>query len=204
MRRLRANEVPAHGLDVLPSPFTDQVGSITDPPTVNSALADVTHVFHCATLHKPHVVTHSKADFLGVNVHGTLNLLTASAASAIESFVFTSTTSVFGDALRPAPGEPAAWITELTRPLVKNIYGATKLAAEDLCQVFHREHGLNTVVLRTSRFYPEDDDSADNRAAYTAANLKLNELLYRRLDIEDAVEAHLLAAQIGRFESATV
>ena len=75
----------------------------------------------------------------------------------------------------------------------KNIYGATKVAAEDLCELVHRDHGLPCVVLRTSRFFPESDDRDNVRAAYDDLNLKVNELLYRRVDLEDVVSAHRLA-----------
>jgi UDP-glucose 4-epimerase len=49
-------------------------------------------------------------------------------------------------------------------------------------------------VLRTSRFFPEEDDARNIREAYADANAKTNEFLYRRVDIEDVVSAHLLAA----------
>jgi UDP-glucose 4-epimerase len=78
-------------------------------------------------------------------------------------------------------------------PVPKNIYGATKLAAEDLCQLVHREHGLPVLVLRTSRFFPEADDSESARAALDDLNLKTLELLYRRVDLHDVVQAHALA-----------
>ena len=55
--------------------------------------------------------------------------------------------------------------------------------------------GLAVIVLRTSRFFPEDDDDAAVRSRYETANVQANELLYRRLDIADAVDAHLLALQ---------
>jgi len=102
---------------------------------------------------------------------------------------------VFGDALVPPPGEPAAWITEDVPAVPKNIYGVTKAAAEDLCQLFARNHSLRAIVLRTSRFFPEEDDNRAVREAYTDANIKTNEFLYRRVDIEDVVSAHLLAAR---------
>ena len=107
--------------------------------------------------------------------------------------MFTSTTSTFGDALTPPRGAPAAWITEDVVPIPKNIYGATKVAAEDLCQLFHRNQQLPCLVLRTSRFFPEEDDVPERRAAFEDANLKANEFLYRRVDVEDVVSAHLLA-----------
>src|SRR5207253_244718 len=124
---------------------------------------------------------------------GTLNLLEEGVAAGVSRFVYTSTTSTFGRALTPPTGAPAAWITEDVVPVPNNIYGVTKTAAEDLCELVHRDHGLPVLMLRTSRFFPEPDDRDDVRSAYLDLNLKVNELLYRRVDLEDAVRAHLNA-----------
>jgi UDP-glucose 4-epimerase len=183
------------GLDILESPFTTHAGSIFDRSWVRHCLRGVQQVFHAATLHKPHVATHSRQDFIDTNLTGTLNLLEEASATGVESFIYTSTTSVFGRALVPAPGTPAAWLTEEVPPVPKNIYGVTKAAAEDLCELFHHNQGLRCVVLRTSRFFPEDDDNRKVREVYADANAKANEYLYRRVDIEDVVSAHLLAAE---------
>jgi UDP-glucose 4-epimerase len=113
----------------------------------------------------------------------------------VGRFVFTSSTSVFGRALVPAPGDPAAWITEDVADLPRNIYGVTKKAAEDLCELIHRDAGVACVILRTSRFFPEADDRDEIRAAFPDANVKVNELLYRRVDLEDVVSAHRLALE---------
>jgi nucleoside-diphosphate-sugar epimerase len=161
-------------------------------------MKSVTTVFHAATLHKPHVATHEEQQFVDTNITGTLILLQEAVKAGVESFIFTSTTSVFGDALIPPAGRPAAWITEDVVAEPKNIYGVTKAAAEDLCQLYHRNHRLPCIVLRTSRFFPEEDDLPAAREAYSDANLKANEYLYRRVDIEDAVGAHLLAARRAR------
>jgi nucleoside-diphosphate-sugar epimerase len=183
------------GVDVLEGPFTTHVGSIADRTLVRRNINEVQTVFHAATLHKPHVATHSRQEFVHTNITGTLNLLEESVAAGVESFIFTSTTSVFGDALIPPAGAPAAWITEEVTPIPKNIYGVTKMAAEDLCQLFHRNEGLSCIVLRTSRFFPEEDDNKAVREAYADHNIKANEFLYRRVELEDVVSAHLLAAQ---------
>jgi UDP-glucose 4-epimerase len=116
-------------------------------------------------------------------------------AAGVGSFVFTSTTSAFGAALTPPAGAPAAWVTEEVRPVPRNIYGVTKAAAEDLCELFHRSHGLGCLVLRTSRFFPEEDDDPATRRAYDDGNAKANEFLHRRVDLEDVVDAHLLAVE---------
>jgi UDP-glucose 4-epimerase len=183
------------GLDVRASDHTTHLGSIADRACVERAMTGVATVFHAATLHKPHVATHDRQAFVDTNVTGTLNLLEAATAAGVEAFVFTSTTSVFGDALSPPPGAPAAWITEEVVPIPKNIYGITKTAAEDLCQLFHRNQGLACIVLRTSRFFPEEDDDEGVRGAYADANVKVNEYTHRRVDIEDVVSAQLLAAE---------
>ena len=194
VRVLRADGHGVVGLDIVSSSFTDVVGSISDPACVRDVMPGTNVVFHAATLHKPHVVTHSRQQFVDTNVSGTLTLLEESVRVGVRGFVFTSSTSAFGDALRPPAGRPAAWITEDIVPEPKNIYGVTKVAAESLVRLFHRKYGLDCVVLRTSRFFPDEDDDPEMRREYVDANIKTNEFLFRRADIEDVVTAHLLAA----------
>ncbi|WP_372786997.1 NAD-dependent epimerase/dehydratase family protein [Phenylobacterium sp.] len=195
LRTLRSRGETAAGLDIAASPFTDHVGSICDRDLVARCMDGARAVIHAATLHKPHVATHPRQAFIDTNVSGTLALLEAAASAGVEAFVFTSTTSAFGAALSPALDEPAAWITEDVAPIPKNIYGVTKIAAEGLCELFARRFELPVTILRTSRFFPEPDDDAEIRSAYEAANAQANELLNRRADIEDIVEAHLLAIE---------
>lgn len=195
VRRLKALQFEVFGIDIKPSKFTDIVGSIADRETVKTALHEVDVVMHTATLHKPHVVTHSKQDFIDTNVTGTLNLLEESKLQNVKSFIFTSTTSTFGDSLRPAKNQPAIWVNEDLAPQAKNIYGVTKTAAENLCQLFYRNHQLPCVVLKTSRFFPEIDDDKSMRESYVDANIKANEFLFRRVDVADIVEAHILAIE---------
>jgi len=183
------------GLDIVQGSFTTQVGSIADHRSIKGCMRGTEQVFHTATLHKPHVGTHNRQQFIDTNITGTLNLLEEAVRAGVRSFIYTSTTSVFGDALVPPAGAPALWITEGVVPIPKNIYGVTKAAAEDLCQLFHRNQGLACIVLRTSRFFPEQDDDKAVREAFVDANYKVNEYLYRRVDLEDVVSAHLLAAQ---------
>jgi nucleoside-diphosphate-sugar epimerase len=181
------------GLDILASPHTTIQGSIADRACVRSCVAGVDAVVHTATLHKPHVASHPRADFVDTNITGTLNLLEEAVATGVSRFIFTSTTSTFGRALTPDEQAPAAWITEDVAPVPRNIYGTTKTAAEDLCELIARDHRLPCLILRTSRFFPEADDRDAVRSVYDDLNIKVNELLYRRVDIEDVVSAHLLA-----------
>ena len=146
-------------------------------------------------MHKPHIATHTCQEFVETNVSGTLHLLEEAAAAGIRAFIFTSTTSTFGHALRPSVGAPASWINEDVTPVPRNIYGITKLAAENLCELIQRSSGMPVLILRTSRFFPEADDDKAAREAYEDDNLKVSELLYRRADIEDVVSAHLCALE---------
>lgn len=194
VRVLSEHERDEVGLDLLPSPFTTVVGSITDRDAVRRALDGVGTVLHAATLHKPQMGSHGRAAFVDTNIIGTLTLLEEAIRAQVSSFVFTSTTSAFGRAMRSERDEPAVWVTEDTVPVARNIYGVTKTTAEDLCQLVHQDHGLPVVTLRTARFFPEADDQDEIRISYSDANVKANEYLYRRVDLQDVVDAHLLAA----------
>lgn len=195
MRTFADEHRDAIGVDLIPSRFTSATGSIADRSFVKAIMNGVDTVIHAATLHKPHLATHSRQDFIDTNITGTLNVLEEATAAGVRAFVYTSTTSVFGKALTPKAGEPAAWITEAVAPIPKNIYGLTKLAAENLCELFHSLRGLPCVILRVSRFFPEDDDRKEIRSSYDALNAKVNEMLYRRTDIADVVQAHILALE---------
>ena len=195
VRVLRSEGEEIVGVDLLDSEYTTAVGSIVDRDFVRRCVEGMDAILHAATLHKPHVGSHSRQDFVDTNVTGTLNLLEEAVAAGVGRFVFTSTTSAFGRALTPTAGAPAAWITEGVTPIPRNVYGVTKIAAEELCELVHRDHGLPCLILRTSRFFPEADDREEVRNAYDDANLKVNELLYRRVDIEDVVSAHRLGLE---------
>ncbi len=184
------------GLDVAPGRETHVIGSVADRALVDRGFADhgIEAVVHAGGLHKPDIARFPAQAFVDVNVTGMLNLLAAAVAAGNERFVFTSTTSLMiSAAIRAETGGAAVWLDEDSGPLApRNIYGVTKLAAEGLCEVYHRDHGLNCIVLRTARFFPEDDDSLHS---LSGANLKANEFLNRRLTVEDAAEAHLLALE---------
>jgi UDP-glucose 4-epimerase len=197
VRTLRQDGHEVVGLDLLASPFTTVVGAITDRALVQQCLRGVDAVVHTAALQKPHILSHTRQEFVETNVTGTLVLIEEAAAAGATSFVFTSSTSAFGRALAPEPGLPATWISEEVAPIPRNIYGVTKIAAENVCELACSELGLPVVILRTARFFPEPDDLDEIRTEYVDDNVKANEYLYRRVDIEDVVAAHLLAASKG-------
>jgi UDP-glucose 4-epimerase len=195
MRVLARRGDEAVGIDCKASAWTSATGSILDRSFVRACMVGVDTVIHTATLHKPHIAMHAEEAFVETNVRGTLILLEEAVAAGVGAFVFTSTTSTFGAALSPPPGAPAAWIGEDVLPVPKNIYGVTKTAAEDLCALFARRGQLPCIVLRTARFFPERDDDPTVAEAYQPLNAQANELLYRRADIADVVDAHLRAAE---------
>ena len=184
------------GLDVAPGPHTRVIGSVDDRPLISRLMREhrIEAVIHGAALHKPDIERYSKQRFVDVNVSGTLCLLEEAVATGIKSFVFTSTTSLMiSAAVREGRGDEAAWLDETLATLEpRNIYGVTKLAAEDVCRLIHAEHRLPIVILRTSRFFPEEDDQA-HLHDLSGENTKANELLNRRLTAEDAAEAHRVA-----------
>src|SRR6266702_2976955 len=163
------------GLDVVAGEATDVVGSVANKAVVERVFADhgIEAVIHAGALHKPDIARFPAQAFVDTNVTGTLNLLQAAVAARHDRFIFTSTTSLMiSRAISEAKGIAAVWLDEATSPLEpRNIYGLTKLTAEGLCRLHYLEHGLNCTVLRTGRFFPEEDD-ADRELS--GENLKAN------------------------------
>jgi UDP-glucose 4-epimerase len=192
--RLRAAGHGVIGLDVAPGADTQVVGSVAHRSVVQRTFSDhgVEAVIHAGALHKPDIERVSAQAFIDVNVTGTLNLLEAAVAAGHDRFVFTSTTSLMiSQAIHEEGGAAAVWVDESLGPLApRNIYGVTKLAAEGLCRQHHLAHGLNCIVLRTGRFFSEEDDTFHE---LPGPNQKANEFLNRRLTVEDAADAHVAA-----------
>lgn len=189
------------GLDPESGATTSVVGSVVDRALVHRVIRDegITAIVHAAARHKPHIETHDNSEFVAINVQGTLNLLEEAVApgSQVDRLVFTSTTSLMiSQEIRDGKAggaREAVWIDETMAPLrPRNIYGVTKLAAEELCRLFNHLHKLPVLILRTSRFFPEEDDMA-HVIAQSGENTKANEFLFRRLSVEDAAEAHVVA-----------
>jgi nucleoside-diphosphate-sugar epimerase len=187
------------GLDVAPGPHTDVLGSVADAPLVRRLFADYRFdgVIHAAALHKPDIARYPRQAFVDVNVTGTLNLLEAAVEYGASRFVFTSTTSLMiTQAIRDETAPAAVWLDETSGPLrPRNIYGVTKRTAEELARLFHADHGLPVIVLRTARFFPEDDDTHSRQDSLAGENMKANEFLHRRLTVEDCALAHLAALE---------
>jgi UDP-glucose 4-epimerase len=166
------------GVDLIPGRFTTHIGSITDKQFMAGIIPGLDAIIHSAAYLTPHVGVIGDDEFRRVNVYGTELLLDLAILAKVERFVFTSTTSVYGCTTRPKT--EAIWVTETLAPYPEDIYDRTKLEAERLCQEASRS-GLNTIILRMSRCFPEPEA------------LQVFYRLYRGVSAHDVAEAHWLA-----------
>lgn len=167
------------GFDQRPGPLTTATGDVRDTGLLAGLAAGMDAVVHTASLHVPDLAARSEQEFRDVNVHATRRLLQACGEAGVRRFVYTSTTSLYGDALLP-DARGAVWVTEDLAPRPRDIYDETKLAAEAACAQAAQE-GMSCVSLRMSRCFPEEPRLI---AIYR---------LYRGVDADDVAQAHELA-----------
>lgn len=192
--QLRAAGHDVVGLDVAPGRDTQVLGNVADAALVDRTVTSqgIETIIHSGALHKPDIARYPRQAFVDCNVTGTLNLLEAAVRAGHDRFVFTSTTSLMvSQRVHMGEAEAAFWMDEaFYEGPPRNIYGVTKAAAENLCRLFAAEHGIDIAILRTGRFFPEDDDTHHD---LSGENMKANEFLNRRLSAADAARAHLAA-----------
>jgi UDP-glucose 4-epimerase len=167
------------GIDRIPGKWTQHIVDISNRTTLFYLAKGMDAIIHIASLHHPHLATHSQQSFIETNVTGTLNLLEAGLQAGIQRFVYTSTTSLYGRAM--VSSNQAVWVTEKLQPRPRDIYDHTKIMAEKLCYHFALHMGLPAICLRVGRFFAQ---SPDVLAIYR---------LYRGVDVRDAAAAHVLA-----------
>jgi len=167
------------GVDLRPGPMTTAIADVSDTRQLATLCAGADAVVHTAALHVPDLAARCEQDFREVNVRATRRLLQACGEAGVARFVYTSTTSLYGDALLPLAGA-AVWVTEELAPRPRDVYDETKLAAEAACADAAR-NGLPCVSLRMSRCF---DEEARLIAIYR---------LYRGVDADDVAQAHELA-----------
>ncbi|UIP07542.1 NAD(P)-dependent oxidoreductase [Erythrobacter sp. SDW2] len=193
--QLRAAGHEVVGLDIASGADTQHIGSVADAALVDSIVADgIEAIIHGGALHKPDIARYPKQAFIDTNVTGTLNLLEAAVRAGHDRFIFTSTTSLMvSQRVRDGGQGEAFWMDEsFYDGPPRNIYGVTKAAAENLCRIFAAEQGMDIAILRTGRFFPEDDDT---HHVLSGENMKANEFLNRRLSAADAARAHVVALE---------
>jgi UDP-glucose 4-epimerase len=137
-------------------------GNILHTDLLATAMKGVDGVFHLAALWLLHCHDFPRSAF-DVNVRGTFNMLEACVNAGVRRLVFSSSASVYGDAVE----EP---MTE-DHPLNNtSFYGATKVAGEQMCRAFHHRYGLSYVGLRYMNVY---GPRQDYRGAYIAVIMKM-------------------------------
>jgi len=137
-------------------------GDILHADILNDATKGVECVFHLAALWLLHCHNYPRSAF-EVNIRGTFNVLEACVANRVQRLVYSSSASVYGDAVE----EP---MTEAHPFNNTNFYGATKVAGEQMCRAFHHRYGLNYVGLRYMNVYGARQDY---RGAYIAVIMKI-------------------------------
>lgn len=146
----------------------DVGGDILQTDVLQSALDGASGVFHFAALWLLQCHDFPRSAF-DVNVRGTFNVLEACVAKNVKRLVYSSSASVYGDALV----EP---MTEDHPFNNKNFYGATKIAGEAMARAFYHRYGLNVVGLRYMNVY---GPRQDYRGAYIAVIMKMLDAIDR-------------------------
>ena len=134
----------------------DAGGDVREVDILNKAMKGIDGVFHLAAMWLLHCKDFPRTAF-DVNVQGTFNVLEACVNHKVERLVYSSSASVYGDAVEVPMTEEHPFNN-------KNFYGATKIAGEAMARAFHDRYGMNYVGLRYMNVYGPHQDQT---AAYT-------------------------------------
>lgn len=143
-------------------------GDISHTDVLDAALAGADAVFHLAALWLLHCHEFPRAAF-GVNIEGTFNVIEACVRQRVKRLVYSSSASVYGDALEVPMTEDHPYNNT-------TFYGATKIAGEHMCRAFHHRYGLDYVGLRYMNVY---GPRQDYRGTYTSVIMKMLDRLDR-------------------------
>ena len=131
-------------------------GDIRDVDVLNAAVSQADGVIHLAAMWLLHSKEYPRTAF-GVNIQGTFNVLEACVNNDVQRLVYSSSASVYGDAVEVPMTEEHPFNN-------RNFYGATKIAGEAMARAFHDRYGLSYVGLRYMNVYGPHQDQT---AAYT-------------------------------------
>lgn len=176
-------------------------GDITHTDVLNDAIEGASYVFHLAALWLLHCYEYPRAAF-HVNIEGTFNVLEACIRHRVKKLIYSSSASVYGDALTIP-------ITEDHPFSNRTFYGATKIAGEQMCRAFYERYGLNYVGLRYMNVY---GPRQDYRGAYVSVIMKVLDRIdagdppivygdgsqtFDFIDVVDAAKANVYAVKCG-------
>jgi len=174
-------------------------GDIRDVDVLGAAVAQADGVIHLAAMWLLHCKDYPRTAF-DVNIQGTFNVLEACVNNNVERLIYSSSASVYGDAVEVPMTEDHPFMN-------RNFYGATKIAGEAMCRAFHDRYGLSYVGLRYMNVYGPHQDQT---AAYTGViPIMLNKIdageapvingdgsqAYDFITVQDAARANVLALQ---------
>lgn len=162
-------------------------GDIRDIDVLSAAMSEVDAVVHLAAMWLLHTRDYPRTAF-DVNVQGTFNVLEACVANNVKRLVYSSSASVYGDAVEVPMTEEHPFNN-------RNFYGATKIAGEAMSRAFHDRYGLGYVGLRYMNVYgPQQDQNA----AYTG----VIPALLNKIDADEVPEVNGDGSQAYDFVSA--
>ena len=174
-------------------------GDVRDIDLLNDAMQGMDGVIHLAAMWLLHCKDFPRTAF-HVNIEGTFNVLEACVRNNIKRLVYSSSASVYGDAVEVPMTEEHPFNN-------RNFYGATKIAGEAMCRAYHDRYGLSYVGLRYMNVYGPHQDQT---AAYTGViPIMLNKIdaneppvingdgsqAYDFIDVEDVGRCNVLALQ---------
>jgi len=137
-------------------------GDICQTDILDSAMKGIDYVFHLAALWLLQCYEYPRAAF-DVNIRGTFNVLEACVNRKVKKLIYSSSASVYGDAVEIPMTEEHPYHN-------KTFYGATKIAGEQMCRAFYHRYGLNYVGLRYMNVY---GPRQDYKGAYIAVIMKI-------------------------------
>jgi UDP-glucose 4-epimerase len=174
-------------------------GDIRDTDILDAAMKGADYVFHLAAMWLLHCKDFPRAAF-HVNVEGTFNVLEACVRHRVKKLIYSSSASVYGDAIEVPMTEEHPFRN-------RNFYGATKIAGEAMCTAYNDRYGLPVVGLRYMNVF---GPGQDQQAAYTGVipimlnKIEANETpvingdgsqAYDFIDVEDVARCNVLAAK---------
>ena len=174
-------------------------GDIRETDVLDQAMRGMDFVFHLAAMWLLHCKDFPRAAF-DVNIAGTFNVLEACVRNGVKKLIYSSSASVYGDAVQVPMTEQHPFNN-------KNFYGATKIAGEAMCTAYNDRYGLPIVGLRYMNVF---GPGQDQHAAYTGVipimlnKIEANEAptingdgsqAYDFIYVEDVARCNVLAAE---------
>ncbi|WP_395673617.1 NAD-dependent epimerase/dehydratase family protein [Inquilinus sp.] len=171
---------PVSGVDRVEAPTVTHRADILDGVTLRRAFHGARAVIHTAGLNGGPGAPALAGEMPRINVGGTEAVIAAARDAGVRRLVLTSTTALYGGAIRSAGA--AIWVTEDVPPAPETPYEESKRDAEALVLAAAGSFPDGCVILRCGRFFP------------APPNETVNDRLYRGVDPRDVAAAHILAA----------